>query len=589
MNCGICAEAADSRFALIYLMDGCVTRRSNLESILEDASALEAFKEWFKDGTRPTDSIDLYFAIKAFKSLIEHDDSKCAEIACKIHRKYISMRSGTCTFLPDTIRREMSERIHSLSANRQPHGNLFEPCQEELLTYLRKQHALFVNSDRFYNLVNQNAEPTESMAASAPDENGPAACSTGCNVCASTSDDISIRFGGRNSLWKKWKPPKRNIVVQNVIKRDSASCSATSSEDSGNKRSGSKRHSDRPPLQRVRGHHHHHHQQQQQQQQQVLLTCPQDSSDFKHQRPEERERFSEILRCKLDKIAYRLEQYKHETGIEVFARDLEQQLALTTEVNDEVDSVISNDSLDKYEQRMNAECDVNPKEEKLSTSPARFTSTLHVGNTPSPYGQHGFAPPPGATTLKNYRGCATSRGIHGLRSTMLFSSNDYNGHRYSDSSGFCSSESANTVNRAALFEKARHMAMSTQATSFPQSCSEASTSSFYYCSFPLEQGEKRPSFDSNFYPRKQQLAISYKEENAEAPFVAKLEMHDITFREFRRCFGISSKTTRRFFFKSDCEDCSAPYQWTIIDDDCAVLPIFEGRITAECRSCSESE
>lgn len=46
----------------------------------------------------------------------------------------------------------MSERIHSLSANKQPHGNLFEPCQEELLTYLRKQHALFINSDHFYNV-----------------------------------------------------------------------------------------------------------------------------------------------------------------------------------------------------------------------------------------------------------------------------------------------------------------------------------------------------------------------------------------------------------------------------------------------------
>lgn len=49
-------------------MDGCMTWSSSLESILEDASALEAFKEWFKDDdTRLTDSIDLYFAIKAFK------------------------------------------------------------------------------------------------------------------------------------------------------------------------------------------------------------------------------------------------------------------------------------------------------------------------------------------------------------------------------------------------------------------------------------------------------------------------------------------------------------------------------------------
>uniref|UniRef100_A0A1I8EG18 RGS domain-containing protein n=1 Tax=Wuchereria bancrofti TaxID=6293 RepID=A0A1I8EG18_WUCBA len=574
----------EERNSFTDFMDGCMTWSSSLESILEDAFGLEAFKEWFKeDGTRLIDSIDLYFAIKAFKSLIERNDPKCAEIACKIHRKYISIRSGTCTFLPDTTRREMSERIHALSANKLPHSNLFEPCQEELLAYLRKQHALFVNSDNYYNLLNQNAELTEPAAFSARDENDATVYSTGCHACASTSDDVSIRFGGRNSVWKKWKLPRRNVSIQNVSKRnsrDSVSCSAVSSEDSGNKRSSSRRHWERLPLQRFHGH---------QQQQQALLTCPADGSDFKHQRPEERERFSEILRCKLDKIAHRLEQYKHETGIEIFARDLE-QLTITTEGNDEVDSVISNDSLDKYEQRMNAECDVNPKEEKrrsMSASPIRFTNTLHVNNMSNPYGQHGFAPPPGGVALKNYRNCAANRGLHSLRSTTPLSSNDYGRHRYSDSSGFCSSESANIINRAALFEKARHMAMSTQTSSFPQSCSEASTSSFYYCSFPLQQEEKQPFND--FCPKKQQLPISYREENAEAPFVAKVEMRDITFREFRRCFGISSRTTKRFFFKSDCEDCSAPYQWTIIDDDSAVLPIFEGRITAECRSCSESD
>lgn len=65
---------------------------------------------------------------------------------------HCSMRSGTCTFLPGTTRREMSERIHALSANKLPHSNLFEPCQQELLAYLRKQHSLFVNSERFYNV-----------------------------------------------------------------------------------------------------------------------------------------------------------------------------------------------------------------------------------------------------------------------------------------------------------------------------------------------------------------------------------------------------------------------------------------------------
>lgn len=52
----------------------------------------------------------------------------------------------------------------------------------------------------------------------------------------------------------RWKPPRRNVAIQNASKRDSrdsVSCTATSNEDNGNKRSSSKRHSERLPLQRV--------------------------------------------------------------------------------------------------------------------------------------------------------------------------------------------------------------------------------------------------------------------------------------------------------------------------------------------------
>ncbi|VDM96531.1 unnamed protein product [Thelazia callipaeda] len=584
-------------------MDECSNVLWNcLEDVLEDAAALESFKEWFRDGrsTKIVDSIDLYFAIKAFKNLSQRNDPKCTEIACKIHRKYISMRSGTCIFLPDETRKEMSVRIHALSASKVPRENLFEPCLHEVLEYLRKQYAIFVNSNHFCNLVNQNAEVKETPVVFIGNENDEMTCSMGCcHTCASTSAESVLRSANHSSVWKKWKAPRRSTAVQNVSKRDSGdsvSCSAASGEDVGNKQCNWKRRSERLFSQRVHG----------LQQDQVFYTCPPDGSDFKHQRPEERERFSEILCYKLNKILSRLEQHKRETGNEIYARDLK-HLSTTAEKIDEADSIISDDSLDKYEQRMNAEWDTNPKEDRRrsqSASPVRWTSTFHVTNLSNPYGRNGFAPPPGViTALKDYASCAQNPGFHSLRSTTPLSNNEYGGHRYSDSSGFCSSESANVVNRAALFEKARHMAMSTQNTSFSQcksrTCSEVSSNSFYYCSCPYEQKQRlfTDNIGGNFCPQQQYLTVSYKEEHAEAPFVAKLEMRDITFREFRRCFGISSKTTKsvmriesfssRFFFKSDCEDCSAPYQWTIVDDDCTVLPVFEGRITAECRSCSD--
>lgn len=57
----------------------------------------------------------------------------------------------------------------------------------------------------------------------------------------------------------------------------------------------------------------------------------------------------------------------------------------------------------------------------VSASPVRFTSTLHVGNAPNPYGRHGFAPPPGGVSLNTFH-CSTDReGLHSLRSTTPLS------------------------------------------------------------------------------------------------------------------------------------------------------------------------
>ncbi|EYC42556.1 hypothetical protein Y032_0527g2969 [Ancylostoma ceylanicum] len=60
----------------------------------------------------------------------------------------------------------------------------------------------------------------------------------------------------------------------------------------------------------------------------------------------------------------------------------------------------------------------------------------------------------------------------------------------------------------------------------------------------------------------------------------------LTLKEFRRHFSISSHANVQFFFKSTCEDGSAPYQLLLVNDDSAYLPIFEGRITAELKRIS---
>ncbi|VDM69005.1 unnamed protein product [Strongylus vulgaris] len=72
-------------------------------------------------------------------------------------------------------------------------------------------------------------------------------------------------------------------------------------------------------------------------------------------------------------------------------------------------------------------------------------------------------------------------------------------------------------------------------------------------------------------------------ENGQPPMVAKIPSEIITLAKFRRIFGVSRTENKRFLFKSTCEDDSAPYQWSLVTDDDAVLPLFDGKISAECR------
>ncbi|EPB77721.1 hypothetical protein ANCCEY_03225 [Ancylostoma ceylanicum] len=96
-------------------------------------------------------------------------------------------------------------------------------------------------------------------------------------------------------------------------------------------------------------------------------------------------------------------------------------------------------------------------------------------------------------------------------------------------------------------------------------------------------------------------------ENGQPPMVAKIPSEMITLAKFRRTFGVSRTENKRyavilsnlfpvtdsspfrFLFKSTCEDESAPFQWSLITDDDAVLPLFDGKITAECRHFNDSD
>ncbi|GMT00445.1 hypothetical protein PENTCL1PPCAC_22619 [Pristionchus entomophagus] len=61
----------------------------------------------------------------------------------------------------------------------------------------------------------------------------------------------------------------------------------------------------------------------------------------------------------------------------------------------------------------------------------------------------------------------------------------------------------------------------------------------------------------------------------------------MTLKKFRTVFGLR-KERNKFFFKNMSEDDSSDYQWDLVSDDSATVPLYHGAITAECRPALDS-
>uniref|UniRef100_A0A915CSG8 DIX domain-containing protein n=1 Tax=Ditylenchus dipsaci TaxID=166011 RepID=A0A915CSG8_9BILA len=276
-----------------------------------------------------------------------------------------------------------------------------------------------------------------------------------------------------------------------------------------------------------------------------------------HQRPEDRQEFSESLECRLNQLIEQVRQREEQTGETIFPRDLHSNSNRQLCAWDEDDTLppellcewMRNSCVRYHTTRPDL---FLPSSSKIEEQPIyvhapiqqylgpKYYECDHPINAPASQQQHRFLSQP----------------------IMRASSSSY-GH-YSDSSGFCSSDSAYHLQygQKEAVEQDRRTASKDR-----QKVNEITTSN-----------------NTNV------LIMSYRETNG-VPFVAKLserDTHKVTFKEFRRQFGISSKTNKRFLFKSMCEDDSAPFQWTVANEDDMLLPVFEGKITAECRSISES-
>uniref|UniRef100_A0A0N5AZ71 DIX domain-containing protein n=1 Tax=Syphacia muris TaxID=451379 RepID=A0A0N5AZ71_9BILA len=596
------------------------TWTNDLEGVLEDGAALEVFKCWIKDsGPQARNAYDLYFAIKAFRDFVGQSDSKATEVACKIHRRFISMKTGCCDFIPSNIRKEMSERVHSLSTSNPPRIGFFNPCNEYIIAYLRKQYENFSNFGYLQQLCNRNimvenlpstssyihnASTLSHSASSATTATKPQHHSNGGSSNGNTNSNNTVEWGRRVS--KTLRLPRNNQTSHSTTLRcryDWDVQNGLHSEDACKKNLGKKqfeRFSTSSNPSNANNNF-------------LFSSFVCEGSRFTHEIAEERERFAAILKSKLQIIADLIEQKQRECGHEVYAREAcmnpvikdTNHFIKESKLCEETDSVISDeDLLTTYVEKMNnADFDKqqhsakNERRRSASLSPSPFSDQAsHIySKVSNPYGERGFAPPPGGICSREQFNCSHSHISQVARSATPLSNRGYGGHRLSDSSGFCSAESANIVNMGALYRKARHIASQECGTHnsgmIRRPLNMRSNVLHAFATLPRQDRYVGRYEGGNFmlandWPL---LTVSYKEENGEAPFVAKLREREITFREFRRCFGISSKCNKKFFFKSECEDGSAPYQWTTISDDHAYLPIFQGKITAECRTFFESD
>ncbi|CAP31498.3 Protein CBR-AXL-1 [Caenorhabditis briggsae] len=118
-----------------------MTMRSKTFSdrILNDS---EFFKWCQKEESRNADSITLYKSILEFESKFKSGSPSLSllKLARHIHRKYVSLNTGTCNVIEDSTRTEMSKRVHEVLDGKSPYIELFDPLKQPLFQHLRSMH-----------------------------------------------------------------------------------------------------------------------------------------------------------------------------------------------------------------------------------------------------------------------------------------------------------------------------------------------------------------------------------------------------------------------------------------------------------------
>uniref|UniRef100_A0A0N5A7S3 Regulator of G protein signaling domain protein n=1 Tax=Syphacia muris TaxID=451379 RepID=A0A0N5A7S3_9BILA len=569
-----------------------------LENVLEDRNALEAFVNWMKtESSFAEHPIRLHFAIIAYRNMCAEHNSRTVELAKNLHQRYVSVNTGLCTFLPEDLRNEISARVHNLSTA-DPDPEVFDCLVPYLDNFLRKKHAQFVLSEEFLELYNQM------MQSSAPTVVSTAyRSSTGFNLTShgklrkgfahqptlTAEMLLKTQFVRENTLGEseveKLYPPssKMPYVCNATTSKNDSAVSSTFSSEANNQNAALKLSTireeqirDNPAtftLARVE-----------------KLDWP---TMYNHSTEEGRRFFATALIEKLNLLSA---QRRRNDAMSQQLRNIESKKCSARDVI--VNSVEPNvledddDELDKY---------LREKMEDNSSKPSPSfyspdSNNIHLSRFrrkskwSSPDQNQYNVVTSAMDSLCINSGVWCSAGFMSLSQTKhirnqnISGAKHYSKERCEASSSVTAADNCGSISicptaniqcvdeshRAAAFQKARLL-------------SSNSNRRFLHKHHDLSSQTLRSRNDC-----KPLLTISYRGKSR-VPVVAHVPGTSITFREFRKTLGISSRNNMQFFFKCACEDGSAPYQMLLVNDDSTVLPIYEGKVTAECKTLSDSD
>lgn len=579
--------------------------------MLEDRDALEAFKRWMKaESPLYEHPINLHFAIIAYKNMCAKQNVRAAELAKKLHQKYVSVNTGVCSFLQDGLRREVSSRVHSLSAS-DPDSTVFDVLISPVEQYLRQQHAQFVCSEEFLDAYNRSEDFLAVHPMSSTTQKPPRISSLmtptptrkprkNAHQPTLTAEMLlKTQYDRENTLGEseleKLYPPvvKAPYVCNATTSKNDSAVSSTFSSDANGQNTTMKLSTIRE--EQLRGNPATH--------TLARVERPDCTTVPTHCTEEGRRAFANLLIDKLNVLSARR---RRNDVMSQQLRDIESRKCSAREVVKEVEPNAGEeeDELERYVRQRMADDSSKPspsyhspdsfnahslrlrRRSPKSSSPERFqyytiSPTMHSSYSGNPYGSNGFAPPPCGSRHTRQLNAASAKPVSRERCDMKSMAIYDTSGIESMAPSSVSDAQRDDAQRAAVFQKARLLSSGMAATG----CTiRKSTHRHHdFSSLPRSRGGGGGATES-----KPLMTISYKGKGR-VPIVAHVPAHPITFKEFRKYLGISSKCNLQFFFRTICEDGSAPYQLLLVNDDSSLLPVYEGRVTAECRSLSDSD